>query len=801
VRTTCIALAVMTMALAAGETRAQDEPLTLVRDGEAVAGIVLAESPTVAAQFAAAELRYHLQKMTGATVAIVADSDPAPEVAILVGESAATRALGLTSDDFAPQEYLIGFRPGALVLMGRDADDRGAMDYQNPATFPGDFDEQGTVYAVYDFLERFCDVRWYLPTELGEVTPARDTLTVGGEDVRRRPAMTYRYVYRSESMPADLIGDTIEHEEGYPSLNARDARLYVRRMRQGGERYAANHSFYGYYARFLDEHPEWFAQGYEGRPPQMCFTSQGFIDQVIADAREYFDTGHAYPGARAEGDFFALVPMDNASWCRCERCQAEILDEPTRGYPFTSNDTASNYIFGFINKVAREVGRTHPGKWLSALAYSRYVYPPTDEPLEPNVSIQLCLQTRRIFHPESVRNDRRVLEAWTRESLERPKFLWLYYCYPSLRAARQGWRPYPGFFAHSIVGQFEQFHRSGVRGFFIEPSYLAHGQRSPLMDQLELYLTFKLADDPDADGNRIIDEFFERYYGPAAAPMRELYETMEAHFADPANHGDQVAQTESQAWTMLGTEERMTQYRRLLSQARRLTRDAESVYGERVALFYRGIYRWMAEGRAGFMHLQELRGTGHPSADIPRIPAAEGDLDRVEWSRAAVLGDWCSLRGEETDRQVQARMAHDGEYLYLELEEVGIDPHELVIGDAITVWNEDEWEIFFARQRGRPRYRQMGLNAEGVHFDLAYDEPTSEWDSGVILHSDVSAPDRWTVRMALPLAQLVPGGAQPGDTLYFNALRATQMSRSLAWSPTFGGFRQPDRLGEIRLAE
>ena len=145
-------------------------------------------------------------------------------------------------------------------------------------------------------------------------------------------------------------------------------------------------------------------------------------------------------------------------------------------------------------------------------------------------------------------------------------------------------------------------------------------------------------------------------------------------------------------------------------------------------------------------------------------------------------------------------MAHDGEYLYLELEEAGIDPSQLVLGDAVTVWNEDEWEIFFGRERG-PGYRQMGLNAAGVHYDLAYNEKSRDWDSGVILHSDVTAPDRWTVRMALPLRQLVPEGARPGETLYFNAIRATRTTRALGWSPTYGAFREPTRMGEIRLAE
>jgi len=608
------------------------ERLTLVRDGQATSAIVLAVKPTRAAQFAAAELQYHLRKMTGATVPVVTDANPAPSTAVLVGESAATRALGLTNDGFGPQEYLIGFRPGALVLMGHDAADLGEMDYEDAATFPGDFAAQGTVYAVYDFLERFGGVRWYLPTELGEVIPERPTLAVGGKDIRRRPAMTYRYVYRGEAMPEDLVGDTIRHESPSPMLDFRTARLFMRRMRQGGSAYEANHSFEGFYERFHTQHPDWFTKDSGDPSVQLCFTNPSLIAQVIADARGYFDSGAVPPRSVAAGDYYALVPMDSTDWCGCEQCRALLHPEPTRGSASTSNDRASDYVFGFINQVAREVAKTHPSKWLAALAYSQYVYPPTREPLEPNVSIMLCLQTRLGYNLERTANDQRVLEAWVRESPERPKFVWLYYCYPTLWAGEQDWRPYPGFFAHSIPGQFAAFHRSGVRGFFIEPSYIAQGQRSPLMDQLELYLTYRLADDPTLDGDREIAEFFERYYGPAAAPMRELYESMQATYADPANHpGEGIAQTEAQAWLSLGTEERLREYGRLMARARRLAKQGTVVHQQRVALFDRGVCRWMREGRKSFLRVRALAATPLPSADVPRIASAGGDPERVGW--------------------------------------------------------------------------------------------------------------------------------------------------------------------------
>jgi hypothetical protein len=104
---------------------------------------------------------------------------------------------------------------------GLPVDFAGATVGVNP---PPLFGENGTLYAVYDFLERFCDVRWYAPGELGLVCPHQATLVVkakaggakrvddglhperrvGGSDspqgrrgmweVRHQPAMIHRWI-------------------------------------------------------------------------------------------------------------------------------------------------------------------------------------------------------------------------------------------------------------------------------------------------------------------------------------------------------------------------------------------------------------------------------------------------------------------------------------------------------------------------------------------------------------------------------------------------------------------------------
>jgi hypothetical protein len=594
--------------------------IELVRGGVPTATIVVAPSPTRAAQLAAAELQYHVRKITGATLPIAADQSQCTGARIFVGQSAATLVLGLRNEDFQPQEYLIKFLPDTLVLMGRDKPDTGKFDYADAGTFPAEFDDQSTCYAVYDFLERCAQVRWYLPTELGLCCPATRTLRVSGTSVRRSPAMKHRDAHIGYQMPADLCGDTVKGANPPANLAWREQLIFARRHRLGGAlAFSVNHSLYGYYERFWKDgdakpashfesyHPEFFAQGYSGRPPQMCYANPGLVRQVVQDARDYFDGKGLKPGAVAAGDFFAIVPMDNSNYCKCPKCVALVGDKvpAVRGKGMFTNDAASNYVFGFINDVAKEIKKSHPQKRVAAIAYANYAFPPTNMNLESNIWIKFCLHARNLYSPAMQDTDRAVIDAWLAESKVRPKLLWLYYCFPSLiGATSSNTRCFPGFFAHTIVDQMRAYREAGIGGISYEPSYLAYEQHSPLFDQLEFYVTWKLADDPSQDGNALIDEFFDRYYGAAAKPMKIFYELVEQVYANPNNYPlpfrlGHSHQTEEAAWNYLGTQSRMDQLGWLMEQARALaTTDIEK---QRVALFDKGIWHYMQAGREAYL--------------------------------------------------------------------------------------------------------------------------------------------------------------------------------------------------------
>jgi hypothetical protein len=596
------------------------ESFEMVRDGVPQATIVLDKAPSRAAQLAALELNCHIEKITGARLPIVDDQQTAAGRRILVGASRATEELGLRNEQLKPQEYLIRFLPDALVLMGRDRDDdKQALDYADPATFPGRFDDQATCYAVYDFLERFCGVRWYLPTDVGLVCPRTKSLSVNGQDVRRAPAMKYRELYRAADVPASLS------DVPGPRLAEREGRLFVHRQRLAGvQAYACNHAFYGYYNQYLKSHPEWFAKGYDqdmpaemrknlgvlGRQclpyfPNMCYSDAGFIEHVTQRARSFFDTGKLGPSEVGAGDFFSLVPMDSSGqdkFCRCPECQAVLHAEPPckqwRDHPFFWDDKASDYIFGFVNKVARGVAQTHPGKYLSIAAYHQTYYPPTREPLERNVAVTFTIHAALRPVPAMDRAVKGLLDKWDEESKQRPKYLWLYFHRPGPADPL-----FPGFMAHHLVRQMEDYHRRGFKGIFAEPAYFPRqgrqegdAGRAPIVTLLELYLAYKLADDPALDGNKLIDEFFPLFYGAAAEPMRRLYDAIERAYCDPATYATSPAtyygyQTPAITWKRIGTRERMLEFGKLMNEAKEAAEtDLEKT---RVGLFETSVWNRM----------------------------------------------------------------------------------------------------------------------------------------------------------------------------------------------------------------
>ena len=824
--------------LASLATASQPEySLTLVREGQPTSALVLAVNATRAAQFAALELQEHVRLISGATLPIVTDPSEAAGVRIYVGESPSTRRMGLRSDTFGVQEYLVRFLPDALVLMGRDAEDYGRVDYTSYHTFPALYSRHATEYAVYDFLERYCDVRWYRPGPLGTEYPETKTLTVSGGEVRRKPGFSYiescmwnvgdarnfddqtrlwlKTDPEAKAAEALLYGDirkAIPNDFQYGMELRRIGQLFQHRRRMGGEKFGCGHAFYGYLPRFWKDpnateqdkrfeadHPDWFAQGWTGKPSQMCYTNKGFIAQVVQDARNYFDGKTPLPyGIQAGGDFFGLGTMDNGSYCQCAECQAWFNPEAAKDGHFT-NGKWSDYVWNFSNQVAREMAKTHPDKYLSQFAYASYAMYPTKVKPEPNIAVELCLHLRNWWCPTMRERDLRVVNDWTGDGSGRPAYVYGYWSFPAEIAHSSGnaWYCFPEFLAHESDWQMKYFKERGIRGFFVT---LAPGPDG--------YFNLKLMEDPEADIDEVIDDYFMRFYGNAGEPMKQLYLAIEKAVSTPANYPDWVLNSPSGmhqnaeiAWGHLGTAERMAEFAQLMTKARLAARTPKEK--ARVKLFEQEIWSYMLAGRKVYAAQESVERPQVKAAYLEGSPAA-GDPTKVDWAKATPLGSFVTASGAAPPREIAGRIAHDGKWLYLQLVDP-VDPKLLMVNND-TLAAADDWEIFWAPQRMKPYYQLItgptGASAALVYDPLGtYEYGVSTFKTGVKVVSDVNAPDRWVTNIAMPLADLLPAGVKRGDLLYFNIFRNSKPggTKFYYWSATFGGPHELRRMGEISI--
>lgn len=150
-------------------TQAKDRRLMLVDQGKSDYVIVVAPGALETPKFAARELQTYVEKVSGAKLPI-ADKLPAGKKPVFVGQSEFTKALGLSAEELRPEGFLIRTVGDAVAIIGRDT--RGSPLNMHWKSAP----QTGTYYGVCAFLEKYLGIRWFIPTELGEVVPKADSI-------------------------------------------------------------------------------------------------------------------------------------------------------------------------------------------------------------------------------------------------------------------------------------------------------------------------------------------------------------------------------------------------------------------------------------------------------------------------------------------------------------------------------------------------------------------------------------------------------------------------------------------------
>jgi hypothetical protein len=153
----------------------------LSRRGQAQAAIVVGRGAGPFDLWVAGELQRYVKQLSGAELPIVAsDKLPAEKLLIVVGAPATNPLVAAARD--RKQVVLAGLKPDGFVLRSLEMDGR-------PIIVAAGNDETGTMYAVYELLERL-GIVFQLTNDI--IPQHRPDLAMPALDVRSEPAFKHR---------------------------------------------------------------------------------------------------------------------------------------------------------------------------------------------------------------------------------------------------------------------------------------------------------------------------------------------------------------------------------------------------------------------------------------------------------------------------------------------------------------------------------------------------------------------------------------------------------------------------------
>ncbi|MFA6242414.1 MAG: DUF4838 domain-containing protein [Candidatus Hydrogenedentales bacterium] len=497
--------------------------VSLVRDGEPCAAIVIADSATETTRYAASELVWHVEKATGATLPVVPESQASetPHTRVYLGDTETGRRFGIDTERLPREAFVMRAIGNDLFIAGHEGEGD-PLSEQNPHV--------GTLFGVYELVERALGARWLWPGELGTYVPRTDTVELWAANETTAPALTFRALYLSH-IGGIIHGGTVSEEDARLGFSPEVARDYgralqtlLRRHRMGGldAKPPSGHLFYGWWERYGKEHPEWFAlreDGTRGHPDPayantpMCESNEELQDFVIQ---------------QWDGESTILLgPVDRPGRCTCANCRAWDGPQPASPPWFAAYhygaDPRSEGLFGgatsdrmarFWKVIQEKAAKRNPNATVSVsfIYENEFPAPLTDVKLGKNFYgefVQWQDPHLRYFPmPEEAR-------AWIREQwlgwratgirmAYRPNYLHDGYLMPHFETVQSG-----EFFKFAVEHGMEGAHFDSLTG-----QWASQG--------LRLYMHLRLMAKPDLALDAIRQEYLEAF-GPAADAMDRYF--------------------------------------------------------------------------------------------------------------------------------------------------------------------------------------------------------------------------------------------------------------------------------------
>lgn len=438
---------------------AQNDFINLVAENKSDYTIIISDSASSYDSLAAEELQFYLKKISGVVTPIFGDSVSASDKEMVIGLN--NRSSGIDVSSIKYDGFIIRTEKKKIYFLGSK--------------------EKGTLNAVYTFLDKYLDCRFY-SAKVNSI-PSQANIRLAPINISENPVFSYRSTHSFE-------GTNDEYCRWHKLVDSKDKKIWGMFV----------HTFHTLIPeeKYFKTHPEYFALRDSLRVPlQLCLTNPDVFNIVIAELKKRMEQN---PDAK----IWSVSQNDNEFYCQCESCRQ--IDE--------HEESPSGSLLAFVNKVSAEF----PDKTISTLAYQYSRKPPKYIKPNKNVNIMLCsieeLRTNPLETNTSNRSFANNLKVWSK--LTNNLFIWDYVVQFTNLVS-----PFPNF--HVLQPNIQFFAKYGAPMIFEQGA--GHRQGAEF-SELRSYLIVKLLWNPNINIDSVMNDFLSGYYGPASRHIRFYIDLM-----------------------------------------------------------------------------------------------------------------------------------------------------------------------------------------------------------------------------------------------------------------------------------
>ncbi len=497
--------------------------LDLVTTNQPQTAIVIPDNATQVVRFAAEELQYHIKRASGAELPIVNESqNSTAEGLVYLGPCKKTAQTNIVSEQLPPNGFVIKLIDSNLFLVGDDSAGQPMGILHNNRT------RVGTLFAVYEFLEKHLDVRWLWPGKLGEVIPEQADIRVEAWDQIGGPRLIHTRWRDGSFIVASTLGWT---NPAARSKYLHDQSVWLRRHRFAmGANLDMHHAFTSWYEKYGKTHPEYFnllPDNTRRSDPTYGNGASRLIGMCVAEPRLHKAIVEHWLQTRTpKKTYIDASENDTNGKCICAKCLA--WDVPTTDLEFPFNERVDH---------ARKAFTAGDKNWYRTLGplsdrYARYFLAVQQEArkVDPDTTVMGYAYTNHKDAPLETKLNDHILIGIV------PGIGW-----PMTDEKREGFRK-----------QWSGWSDTGAR-LMLRPNYMLNGHNMPLFlarkigedfsfaashgliatdfDSLtgqwstqgpNLYVLARLHSRPDFSVDQVLDEYYAGF-GSAKASVQAYF--------------------------------------------------------------------------------------------------------------------------------------------------------------------------------------------------------------------------------------------------------------------------------------